>query len=625
MSADDYEELGLVAGLEIHQQLDTATKLFCQCPTELREPEEASRRFTRYLHPTRSELGELDEAAVEESRVDREFEYLAYETTCLVEEDDEPPHRLDDEALDTVLEIAQLLGMEAVDQAHVMRKLVVDGSNTSGFQRSTLIATDGQIETDAGAVGIEDLMLEEESAKRVAETDDGVRYGLDRLGIPLVEIGTSPDIRTPAQAREAAERIGMLLRSTGNVKRGLGTIRQDVNVSIADGARVEIKGVQSLDDIEAIVRTEADRQVALVELAEELRNRDAAVDEPVDVTDDFAETDSGVIRGALDDGGSVMAVRLVGFDGLVGREIAPDRRLGTELSDHATRHGAGGIFHTDELPAYGVTESEVADLRSAVDASDEDAVAIVAATGEVPKTAIDAVADRARTAIEGVPEETRGANDDGTTRYLRPLPGAARMYPETDVPPVEPDPTDVSTPELLTERVERYTDQFGVDAGLAEQVAYGPRMPLFESVVDGGVDPTLAASTLASMLTELRRDDVPVDRLTDEHLGDALALVDEGEVPNEALADLLTSLARDPDRSAARVVDDEGLGGVDESAVRETVTEVVERNEPQVESEGMGAFSALMGECMGALRGKADGDLVSQLLREEIQQRASAD
>jgi len=622
MTEFDYDDLGLVAGLEIHQQLDTATKLFCNCPTELREPEESTRQLTRYLHPTRSELGELDEAALEESRVEREFEYLAYDSTCLVEEDDEPPHRVDEEATTVALEIAQLLGMEPVDQVHPMRKLVIDGSNTSGFQRTMLIAVDGEIQTDDGPVGVEDLMLEEESAQRVEETDEGVRYSLDRLGIPLVEIGTDPDIRSPQQAREAAERIGMLLRSTGAVKRGLGTIRQDVNVSIEDGARVELKGVQSLDDIDDLVRNEVRRQVELLEIAAELDNRDAAVGEPQDVTDVFADTDSGVIRGALDAGGEVQGVRLDGFDGLVGREVQPDRRLGTELSDHAKRHGAGGIFHTDELPAYGVTEAEVAALREAVDADPDDAVAIVADDPETSELAIDAVAERAETALEGVPEETRDANEDATSRYLRPLPGAARMYPETDVPPVEPDPSEVETPELLTEKVERYQTEFDLDAGLAEQVAYGEYMPLFEQVVEAGVDPTLVADTVESTLTALRRDDVPVADLSDEHIEDALLLVEDGEIPNEGLEDLLTALAEEPALSAKEAVEREDLGGVGEDEVREAVVEVVERNAEQVQAEGMGAFSGLMGECMGQLRGKADGDLVSGVLREEIQKRA---
>jgi glutamyl-tRNA(Gln) amidotransferase subunit E len=614
----DYADLGLVAGLEIHQQLDTATKLFCGCPTARREPDESTRRFSRYLHPTRSELGEIDDAALEESRVERKFEYLAFDTTCLVEEDDEPPAQLDEEALETTLEIAALLDMDVVDSVQVMRKIVVDGSNTTGFQRSSLVATDGEISTSEGPVSITDMLLEEESAQRIEETEEGVRYGLDRLGIPLVEIGTGPDIRSPEQAREAAERIGMLLRSTGKVKRGLGTIRQDVNVSIADGARIELKGVQSLDDIDDIVRLEAHRQVRLLELRDELAKRDAAVGEPQDVTETFADTDSGVIAGAA----AVMAVPLSGFDGIVGAEIQPDRRLGTELSDHAKRHGAGGIFHTDELPAYGVTAEEVDALRDAVDADESDAVAIVAAGREVAERSIEAVAERAETALAGVPEETRDANEDGTSRYLRPLPGAARMYPETDVPPVEPDPAAVEAPELLTEKVERYQDEYGLDAGLAEQVAYGRRMPAFETAVERGVDPTTAATTLESTVTKIRRRDAPVENLTDEHLLGVLDLVESGDLAKEGIGEVLTVLAEQPDLSAAEGVEEAGLSGVDEDEVREAVAEVVERNTDQVEAEGMGAFSALMGEAMGALRGKADGEVVSDVLREEIQKRA---
>lgn len=619
MSEDfDYEALGLVAGLEIHQQLDTATKLFCACPTERREPADAVHRFTRYLHPTRSELGELDAAAAAESRVDRAFEYLAYDTTCLVEADEEPPGELDSEALEVALQIATLLDVRVVDEIQVMRKLVIDGSNTAGFQRSALIGTAGEIETDYGSVGIEDLLLEEESAARIEETEDGVRYGLDRLGIPLVEIGTAPDIHTPAGARAAAERIGMLLRSTGDVKRGLGTIRQDVNVSIEDGARVELKGVQSLEDIDEIVRLEVARQVELVEIANELRHRDAWVGEPTEVSAVFEDTDSGVIASVLEEGGSVMAVRLGEFDGIVGREIQPDRRLGTEFADHARQSGAGGIFHTDELPGYGVTAAEVESLRAAVDAAPSDAVAIVADSPEIAETAIEAVSDRAQAAIEGVPEETRDALEDGTTRYLRPLPGAARMYPETDVPSVRPDPDSVTAPELLTERVERYSDELGLDPDLAEQVAYGERVDLFDAAVDSGVDPSLAAQTVEGTATELRRDDVPIDSLTTEQWHQAFELMASGDLAQEGIPELLTEMAK-AGVNAETARERAGLGSADEAAVRDVVNTVIERNSEQVASEGMAAFSALMGECMSELRGKADGDLVSEVLREEIQ------
>ena len=614
---DDYEEAGLVAGLEIHQQLDTDTKLFCGCPTDRREPDDAVREIERYLHPTRSELGELDAAAVEESQAGSRFAYLAYDSTCLVEADDEPPHEIDDEAINVALQIASLLAMRPVDRAQIMRKIVVDGSNTSGFQRSSLLATQGEIETSEGAVGIEDLLLEEESAARIDETDRGTRYGLDRLGIPLVEIGTAPDIRSPAQAREAAETIGMLLRSTRSVKRGLGTIRQDVNVSIADGARVEIKGVQDLENIETIVREEVHRQQALLDIRAELDEREAGVGDPADVTETFADTDSGVLAGA----GTVLAVRLEGFDGQVGREISPDRRLGTELADHAKRHGAGGVFHTDELPAYGVTDEEVTALREAIEADKVDAVALVADDPGTAAAAIEAVAARARSAIAGVPEETRGANEDGTTRYLRPLPGAARMYPETDVPPVDLDFEGIDEPELLTETVARYEDELGLDRGLADQVAYGRRVEAFERAIGQGVDPALAARTVASTTTELRRDGVVIERLDDEDFEAVFALVADGEVPKEGVPDVLRALAENPELSASEAADRAGVGATDENDVRETVAEVVARNEEQVKDEGMGAFSGLMGEAMGALRGKADGEVVSDALREEIGKR----
>jgi glutamyl-tRNA(Gln) amidotransferase subunit E len=337
----------------------------------------------------------------------------------------------------------------------------------------------------------------------------------------------------------------------------------------------------------------------------------------------FEDTASGVIQSALEEGsGAVLALPLFGFDGVVGQELQPDRRLGSELSDHAVRNGAGGIFHTDELPAYGITSDEVAALRDAVGVEDADAIALVADARAVAETAIEAVAERARTAIEGVPEETRGANEDATSRYLRPLPGAARMYPETDVPPVEPDVTEVPTPELLTEKVARYERDFDLDGGLAEQVAYGERWPLFERAVERGVDPALAARTVESTVTKLRRDDVPVEALTDAHFDGVFELVADGELTQEGVEELLEVLAASPERDPADAAEAAGLGTTGEDAVRDVVRDVVERNAAQVEAEGMGAFSGLMGECMAELRGKAEGEVVSDLLREEIQARA---
>jgi glutamyl-tRNA(Gln) amidotransferase subunit E len=621
MTRERYERLGLVAGLEIHQQLDTATKLFCRCPTSLREPADATDRFVRYLHPTTSELGEVDAAALEEAQRAQRFEYLTYDSTCLVEADEEPPHALNPEALAIAVQLAQMMQMAVVDVAPVMRKLVIDGSNTSGFQRTALIGKDGQITVDGAAIGIEDLLLEEEAAQRVDTEGEDVTYSLDRLGIPLVEIGTAPDIRSPEQAQAVAAEIGMLLRSTGAVKRGLGSIRQDVNVSIAEGARVEIKGVQQLQEIGTIVRAEVDRQEALLAIRDALTRRDVEIGTPVDVTPVLGETDAAVVRDALEAGGTVLGVRLGGFGGLLGRTLQPERRLGSELADHARKAGAGGLFHSDELPAYGIGAGLVSAVGETLGVGADDAFVLIAADRSVAEAAMEAVCARAATACDGVPEETRAAMEAGGSRYLRPLPGAARMYPETDVPPVSVDRSAVEVPELLRDRIGRYERDHGLSADLARGVADGRWRESFDAVVAEGVDPTLAASTLTETMTMLRREGVPVTRLQAEAVQDVLTRCDAGALAKEAIAPVLEALATDPERSVDAAVEAADAGGVDAAAVDAVVTAVVDANADQVRAEGMNAFSALMGEAMAELRGRADGEVVSERLRAAIAAR----
>ncbi|MDP3564993.1 MAG: Glu-tRNA(Gln) amidotransferase subunit GatE, partial [Methanoregula sp.] len=426
----DYKMLGLVAGIEIHQQLDTKEKLFCHCPTLLREVDEHSGEFFRYLRATESEMGEIDRAAKEEMKRDRKFLYYTYDTTCLVENDEEPPAPLNDEALAVCLTIGKMFGMTPIPQIHVMRKLVIDGSNTSGFQRTALVAVKGELPNGGE---IETICLEEEAAQRVK--DD--HFSLDRLGIPLIEITTSPCMHTPDEVQKMAEYIGMVLRSTGKVKRGIGTIRQDVNISIASGARVEIKGVQELDLIAEVVKREVQRQQALLAIRDELRRRNASVAHAAtqDVTCLFKDTKSTVLKKAK----RISAITLKGFAGLVGRELQPGRRLGSEMSDYAKKCGVGGIFHTDELPAYGVTEEEVTMLRRHMHAEEQDCVILVSGANEKQAAcALNQVIIRAGMALSDnpVPEETRKMLEEGSSAYMRPLPGAARMYPETDVLPV---------------------------------------------------------------------------------------------------------------------------------------------------------------------------------------------
>ena len=621
MEGHEYEDLGLVAGLEIHQQLNTKHKLFCQCPTVFREPEEHVRSFSRSLHATMSEMGEIDKAALEESQTGKKFRYLSFDSTCLVEEDEEPPGGLNQEALEIALEVALLLEMNPVDQIQVMRKLVIDGSNTSGFQRTALIARGGQIETEEGVVRLGELMLEEESAKKIEEQKGEVIYSLDRIGIPLVEISTLPDIKTPDQARNVAARIGMLLRSTGKVKRGIGTIRQDINISINSGSRVELKGVQNLDDIEKIIQIEIDRQRNLIKIQRTLESKEVEIKAPIDITDVFRGTSSEVIQKEISQKGVVMALPLEGFQGILGEVIAPNRRLGTELSDYAKKYGAGGIFHTDELPGYGITQEEIDEIRRRIGIKNESAFAIVAARKKVANEAIIAVLDRAKRCLEKVPEETRGVKEDGTSRYLRPLPGEARMYPETDVLPVKVETEGVRTIETLETKAERYNKELGIGEDLSKQMAYSERMPLFEKAVETGVEPTLAIDILENKYTELRREKVPIENISDRNFEEIFQLVTEKDLMREGITDVMKLISENKFSTVKEAMEGMGWMVVGEEGVREIIEQIVKNNEEKIKIEGKGSFSALMGECMTELRGKTKGSVVSSILQEEIEKR----
>jgi glutamyl-tRNA(Gln) amidotransferase subunit E len=641
----DYKQLGLMAGLEIHQQLNTKEKLFCGCPTILRDTGDSNFEFFRYLRPTRGEMGEVDRAAREEAMLTKQFVYWAYDTTCLVENDEEPPRELNPEALDLTLQIAKLMNMDPFDEVFTMRKIVIDGSNTSGFQRTALVSTDGYIETTQGKVGVGVLCLEEDAAQKVKvsvsvvclEEDatpkvedkvDRVIYSLDRQGIPLVEIGTDPDIVSPAHAREVAETIGMLLRSTGRVKRGLGTIRQDVNISIARGARVEIKGVQALDLIETIVEQEVERQVNLLDIMEKLQSNDASVPgDIVNVTHLFTQTQSKVIKKALKRG-VVLALNLPGFAGQVGREIQPGRRLGTEFSDYAKKSGVGGIFHTDELPAYGITEQEVDTVREVVGARDGDCVILVADLEDRAQGALQMVVGRARLALEGIPEETRRGLPDGNSAYMRPLPGAARMYPETDVPSVvvTMDMLDsIELPELLPGRKARYMKELGLNEELAGIVA-SKHLELFELIIAEvpGIDPTLVASTLVNTLTKLRREsglthEFDIDKVEPHHHVEVFKLFVSGGAAKEVIPALLIEIAQHPEMDVEDIAKNMGLGKKRIEDIERFVENIIDQRIDFVKERGLGAVGPLMGEVMKEFRGSVDGKILSALLKKKIE------
>ncbi len=607
---EDYQALGLIAGIEIHQQLNTREKLFCRCPTTIREAEESNGEFFRYLRATKSEMGELDRAAEEEMMQVRQFRYLTYDTTCLVENDEEPPAPLNEEALDIVLTIAKVCGMTPVPEIHTMRKLVIDGSNTSGFQRTALVAMNGLL---PGGAEIETVCLEEEAAQRIEDTF----FSLDRLGIPLIEITTSPCMHTPEAVQETAAQIGMILRSTGKVKRGLGTIRQDINISIREGARVEIKGVQELDLIAEVVRREVRRQVSLLEIREELKKRGASVEKnPVDVTSLFTESKSRVLKSAP----KILAIRLNKFAGLVGREIQPGRRLGSEMSDYAKKCGVGGLFHTDELPAYGVTEEEVTSLKNALDASPDDCVIIVADKPQRCQCAMQQIIRRAEMAFEGVPKETRKMLEEGSTAYMRPLPGAARMYPETDVFQVRVTPerfASVEIPEMIDDTIARYMQEFGLTREVARQMAYSERRSAFEEAINSGVKPALAERAFNSTLRELSREGAQVQRIDDEDIKQVLTLINTGEVAKEALSPILTALAEGKTPTEACEL---AAPKVSEEELTAIINQIVAERADFIKERGNAATGPVMGIVMKEVRGSVDGKIVNQILREAISQ-----
>lgn len=627
----DYSKIGLKVGLEVHQQLDTAAKLFCACkPALFKEKPEIT--FLRGLRPTQSELGQIDPAAYFEFQKGVKILYEANrENTCLVEMDEEPPHNLNPEAVEAVLTAALMMKASPIDEIHVMRKTVIDGSNTTGFQRTCIIALGGEIGIKGKKVPIQHIGLEEDAARRMGARGFVIQYRIDRLGIPLIEVTTAPVIYSPQEAEEVALVIGKILRATGKVKRGLGTIRQDLNVSIRHGALTEIKGVQELALVSLIVEQEVRRQLGLLEIRDELKKRGLKEENIeakfVEVTSVFKQTKSRILREALDQRKHVLAVKLPRFSGLLKRETAAGMRLGSEMAAQASFWGrVGGIFHTDELPRYGITRNEVEELRRIVDAEPQDAVVFVAGTMENAADALEAVVERAREALRGAPDETRAANPDGTTRYMRPRPGAARMYPETDVPPIQVDEEYVKRlhahlPELPEQKMKRLMKGYGLNRKLAEQLLDSDYRELFEEVVRrSGVSSTLAAVTLTETLKALKREGVSVEKISDLQLKGLFSLLSEERMVKEAIPDVLTWLSKHEEKSVQQAVESLGLTMISGEELERMIDRLIEENRSLVEKGGKEAFGALMGVIMRKVRGRAEAGLVSRLLRERLEE-----
>ncbi len=615
------EEYEMMCGIEIHQQLDTK-KLFCDCESNLTE--EAAGGIYRRLRPTTSEMGEVDRAALAQFMRGYGYRYQSCPCeTCLVELDEEPPHEVNADALETTLIFSELVGASVIDEVQFMRKIVVDGSNTSGFQRTSLVAVDGSIDAIGKKVGILSVCLEEDACRKIETTADEVTWRTDRLGIPLIEVATAPDMRTPEEVLEVASRIGSLLRATKRVKRGLGTIREDLNISIPEGARIEIKGVQELRLLPDFVSNEVKRQKMLVRVRDILRERGTkpAAVEVVDATEIFKDCDAKVIAAALKDKGKVLAVRLPGFAGVMNGDNKT-LRLGSEMAQYARTVGVKGIFHSDELPNYGIEQSYVDRLREFLGMTGEfDAFVICAASEKKATAALELAVKRANTGIEGVPEETRDPLPDGTTRYSRPLPGAARMYPETDVPPT-PIPAarleriKNNLPEFPEQIEARLVKDYGINAQQAHQIVRQSRDDLFCQIASEFDLASVAATTFQNTFQELEHEGIDTDLFTYEDLYAVFSGLKANKFAKEAIPAILKEMAKGTDLETA--VKKLGLSAVDAGEAAAIIEKIVSERADFVREKGMGAIGGLMGPVMGALRGKIDGKQANELLTAAI-------
>lgn len=475
----NYKDLGLKCGIEIHQQLE-GHKLFCNCATEIRK-DNPDFKIIRRLRASAGEEGKVDQAALHEQKKQKYFVYQGYnDINCEVELDESPPLPVNQEALKSALMVAKMLNCEIVDEIQVMRKTVIDGSNTSGFQRTMLIGMNGFVDVNGKKIGVDTVCLEEEACQIIERKKEYDVYNLSRLGIPLIEIATKPDISTPDEAKEVAAKLGMILRSTGACKRGIGTIRQDINLSIKGGARIEIKGFQDLRSIAKIMDYEIERQLKLI-------NK--------------------------------------------GKKVEP---------------------------------------------------------------------------------EVRKAEADLTTSYLRPMPGMDRMYPETDIPPIDTASKTnlmIEVPELIDDKVASLSKQYGVDKEKIKKImkedAFGEsKLKLFTETVDENknLSAPFVCDTLLSYASEILRKHKGADplRIKDHHFKQICKAANDGKISKGSIIDIMGDVALGKELDLKQYE-------VKEIDLEAEIIKLIKDNKEA-------PINALMGLLMAKHRGKVDGKKAMELL-----------
>ncbi len=517
MTFADYQAIGMKSGLEIHQQLDTEKKLFCRCPVRPYS-EEFDAQILRHMRPTLSELGEYDGTALMEFKTKKNIIYqINKETVCTYEMDDTPPFELNEQALDIALEITMLLNCKLVSEVHIARKQYLAGSIPTGFQRTTILGVDGSIPYGDRKIGIIQLGLEEDACREVSDIGHDRVYKTDRLGIPLIETVTYPEMRTPQEVADVAQVIRYLTRSTGKVRTGLGRTRQDVNVSVTGGRRVEIKGVPRIPMIPLLVHNEAFRQLALLDIKKQLNDRGITEEtfeyDSFEITNILKGTQYYPVAEALKEGLEIHAVVLRGFRGILPTKTQPETTFSKEISDRVRV-----VACLDRLPNIAHSDSEGETFSSAEwtkikkhsKMKDDDVVVVVWGNNGDSKMGISEIALRAKEAAIGVPDETRQALDDGTNGFERILPGPNRMYPDTDLPPLAITDERIerirsTLAELPWDRQQRY-EGMGLDKETARRMSISKRRDTFDEAVSSTkYEPAAVAELLLGGLRRLRR------------------------------------------------------------------------------------------------------------------------
>ncbi len=626
--SETIDNLGVRVGLEIHQQLATNKKLFCNC-TPL-ETEEYSIKFQRKLRASKSELGEYDPAALFEKSKSKTIMYFANpESSCLVEQDEEPPHELDKDAKEISLVIASTLKSNVFSEIYPMRKTVVDGSNTTGFQRTMLISQGGYFDMEGRKIGIQSICLEEDAAKILGEEGSIKKYGLERLGIPLVEIATEPFEARPNEIKKIALTLGRILRSTKRVKRGLGSIRQDVNVSIKNGGVViEVKGVQQLDQLEKVVEYEAKRQDGLLKISKKLQetnwNHDCERDRK-DIGKLFEKCESKIIQSAIKKNQDVFAISFRNMAGIFGYSPYEGVRLGKEVAELVRFFGIGGVFHSDELPNYGVEKIDIQNLKEFMNLSDKDAFLILACPKEKMQTIIDQIILRIEhIKNNGIPIDTRLATQSGETKFLRPRPGAARMSPETDIPQIsltqeELDRAKNNIPKSWDESIHEIKSKFNLNQQLAEQIMDSQYMELFEKIAENiDVNPTFIASILCSSITNLERNGLNAKLLSNEEIIKSFEFLKSGKIAKESIEMIFENIMAGKSEKIEDAMKNVSIKTVDNNELDQILEKIVRNNENMVKNQKERAIGPLMGIAMKELRGKVSGETINMVLLKKI-------